>query len=853
MTPAAKEMTLYKSAWCMINLNEQRKAEELFIRLAASRSKLALAADAMRDLAFLVAHQPDLNASLERVEARFTEVPQKIDFLNYVREGLETQNSVAMHSHLVDKLLQLEKNPAKRLSYLLADLKVHRRQYAARDHMKSFERVREAIIAGNLTASSVELKKYSEPLEIETQTLIKSFIDTFAGRTKTPDGFSRDEMNLALKTQFSFFVTYLPESRIRPKMVNLWLDVCLDSSDWKCVDTVSELIITERKTLEPFRERAYINQLAALDKLSPSLKGEEKEQFDKRKFSRVQEFVEQFEKSPQWPRVAKYYSELNMDAGKYKEMLPLLDKIYMREPNEDTFGRLQFARYKLEDYEGVLADPRWDPKWENSKAPQAQKLIELKRETVLALALKARKKDDVVSYKKFIFQFLQLRPDPKKAQIARVDLLKFLVEKKLMDEATDEFVGTDPKDQATPEYADMKSVLWFSSMERGKFAEARKILTSSPAKDNEVVFRKILTEIALGETPKVAELQNISPQNRDYLLGLLAVTRPDTLLKYYQTFPSDKPESRELALLALRIKSGEWIIPKTREAEKILGPSYRFTGPDTAVAVPIEDKIRKVSFPAKGTPAKALGKAIEKLVVETRNIREGVGKAIKDKNAYQQLRVLEAARDLERRVGMTILESPVPDGLIEDQVNQYKEGLREASKEFTDQATEFDRLAGVARDAINKVNRAIQARLLPRPNMKDWDWSKVYESDPALKRVADAVGAKNSLAALVLLDLLRPEHIKGEADYFRIRAGVLLSLPSKDAERVYLHDDLEAHKQDDIVSDWRKAVNLPKPDDSAPPAESKSDSEPKVQSENSPPSQPQSDPLDLPPAQEAEQ
>jgi|GEM_PF-3099891 len=816
MTPQAQEIALYKHAWCLLNLKQISKSIESFVKLAQAKSKYGLAKDALRDVAYLATHEQNAEEIIMTTGEQFKDPQLRIDFLEYVRESLESQNSYTLHSKVIDELLKIETQSEKILGYLLANLRVNRKLFASHSYQATFMRMATWFIDQKISPQAPELKKLHDAVEAEMKILIKSFVDTLAGRSKTNEEFTQEELSAALEKQFEFFVTYLPLSTLRQKIVNLWLDTCIHSNRWACVDSASELIIKEGKTWPSLVDRAYIDQLSALEKLIPQSSVAEKRKLSERKLLRTKEYVELFPNSPQWIRIAKSYAQIDIDQEKFKEALPLLEKIYAKEPNSEEFYRIEFAKFKIGDHNGIIQDPRWS----NIPASDIQ-LLNLKRETLLTLCVEARKKGEISQYNQLMKQFLSLETDPKKAIIARIDHLKFLLEKDQVENAIREFLSIDIKTRTLTEFSELRSKLWLQTMERGSYPEAKNILSldtgrgshdlnSSNQTTYELAFRRLITRVAMGEILKAEDTHALSAENREYVISLLAIAAPSTLLQYFQINPSAMTGmngGKDLALLALRIKSGLWNIPKTPEAEKLLGNNYAFSGPDAVSEQPIERQIRRIQFPQKNANSILSTKIIEGLVTETRKVRSLVAAAIEKKNPYLQVHILEIVREHEKKVGQTLIQSPIPKGLTVKQMKQYQQALAEAAQEFFGQANEFDRLANVAKNTITHLNSTVENRVLPLPPLKAWRWPSILKTDPAMMRINDAIEAKRFLAALMLLDFFKADHIADKnqdaKDYFRIRTGILLASSESPPLRIYLLDELENQRQIDIINEWK--------------------------------------------------
>ncbi len=807
MSKQGQEIAMYKLAWCMINLKQNDKAEELFVKVARSPSRQGLARDALRDLAFLVAHRDNPSLAIRKTEAMFPSTVDKIDFLSAARSSLESQNAIALHAEVVARLLQLESDPEKRFDLVLADMRVRRKFYASRDHHNAFSRVVDFCKTNSLTPSSSVFKKYETVVETETQAIVKAFIDTYAGKTKSPENIPKSELGESLKRQFFFYHSYFPNTKQYPAIIDLWLQVCTDKRDWECVDYVTQLIIYDQKRLSQFNERAYIDQLAALEQLLKIPDNKKKEDQSERRIKRMKEFIDRFPRSDQWLRVSKLYVQTKSDQGQSREVLPLLERIYNKEQTADAFYRFQYARFQNQEYLQVLDDLR-NQKFLKTDA----KLEDLLRETCLILAKKMREDNHFDAYRKYIQQFLAYRPTEAKAMIARHDSVSFMIQKELFDQAISEFNSYPETTRLSKEMTDVRVQLWSAAMERGKIQDGYKIIqTAGP----EEAFRKQLTRIFLGAVPTAAELATNKPTDRDYLLGVMALTHPESITAMFMQNPARTEADRDLVILALRLESGQWQLTRTQKSVKLLGADYKFVRVDQGLISPLETRMQKVVFPdSKKLKAHLLGNYVKNLAEETRSIRGRVTKEIQGKEPDMQLRIVEKASVLEGKMAEFILNSPVPSELAANQVAEYKKGLEEVAQEFTDQKVQFDKLAGTMREKITKSKAIVSSRLLPQPDMAKWHWPSDTRSQALLKGIVEAAKSKNTLGALTMLDFAKTQLKLDDEEFFNIRTGFLLSGRSSDALRIYLLSELENHRQSDIIEEWADLAGVPAPLDS---------------------------------------
>jgi hypothetical protein len=808
MNAQLKELALYKLGWCMINLDEPDQAENYLARVARSKSTSGVGKDAIRDLAYLTTHRTNPMSSILRVESILKDPVDKLAFLYDVRVALEGQGSIVVHSQIVERLLRMETNKEKRLELILANLRVQRKLYASRDHMSAFMRVPEALKTFDEKERPKVFAKFESVIELEIQNLMRPYIDTYAGRTKTNEAMTQAQIGEALKKQFEFYYRYFSNKPNFPLVVSIWRDVCLDMKDWMCVDEVSQVVLSRPDKLASMAEKAYLDQIAALDQFLMAKNGPNHKAYFDRRAIRVKEFIDKFPQSKDWIMVAKIYTQSEMESGHEVQALPVLGQIMDKEPNEDNFYRLQYARFKLKQYTELLAEPR-----SKKYVQDGSKVTELYRESSLILAQQAKEKSDVEQYKFYVNNFIGLSTDPAKARIARLDYLSFLLTKEMVPDAVKEYFSL-PKDEIKlPEYEPFRIDLWKATVNTGNFDLSRKVAAASEEwsrKPDDWRQRRLLSAIFLGYAPKYDEMAELPASQREYFLGMLALTKPGYVIDYYHK--KGRPAEKEILAVAFKIQLNQFRLIRTSQLEEIFGKAYPFAEKVSNNSLAVEKQLESITFPdLSKMSSKRQQNMVQNNIEVVRDSRKKVIKGIQGRAPETQLRTLEKARDVEAKMGEYLSGSPLPKELAPEQVEQYKKALQDAAKEFTDQSAQFELLAAKVREELKKDQTYVASRLLPQPEMDKWVYPIGSKEHAQLKHIFTLSQANNTMGAAALLDYFRPTLLKKDDDFFSIRCGVLLTGNQTDALRVYLLDELERNKQFGIIKMWAQTVNKPIP------------------------------------------
>lgn len=797
-----KELANYKLAWTYLNLQNPARSQQLFIELIKAEPDAALLRDTMRDLAFVVTTYSKDTDVIALAESVFTskQVAFRIEFLEYVLANLETQNSVALHAVVLQKLLTMQKDPVKKVQYLVAGLRTSRRGFASRDHFRAFEDLAEYLKTGAFkSASGSDAEAVKKAMDVEVQNLMRAYIETYSGRTKTPEKFSREQLSASLIGLFTFYEEYFPKTATFSTVLKLWLEVCVDDKNWSCVDAQADKIIA-REDLKDVHERVALDQLIALENLNKDPQAKVRD----RLMDRLSQFVSKFPKSPRWPEISARFGEYHMQDKSYSRAMRIFEDLFVRQATVVDLYRLQWARFEAQEYKLVVAEAR------PASGPPDPRIVDLKRESFLRLAVKAREADEFKNYLGFIRGFLSLGPAPDKALAARKDLYNYMLERKLYVELSKELSDLPDQVRFSKSLDEIVARTWLMNMRLGNFPDATRVVSPKGSKQKinaQLRSRQFLSLIASGEQPSGELFLETEATNRIYALGVLALTKPGLALRFLSlSAPQRTEELQNIAALALRMQSAKWVLPPTKDNAAMLGPKYPFGVEPSQDLLPVEKQITKIDIPTRPiSNQQELGRRTQEIVSSTRTVRARLTKQIQGKIPVVQTRALRKAKDLELRTALFIENQPLPAGLTGAQIDEYQAGIAQVVQEFRGQAAAIDQLLAQVNENARAQAVEFHSRFLPLPDMTQWPWPAAYKAEE-LAGVRRLLEDHNHLGALLALDLLRPEPLASPLDYYWIRAGVLLSSADNEVLRRYVLDELVQANMGEIADYWRKVT-----------------------------------------------
>ena len=811
MTEPERELAGYKEGWCWINLNQPARAEKLFAVVAKSESKQGLARDGRRDLAYLLSHHSNVKDAQVVADTMFGQSAARLEFLELVRLGLESQNSPALHRELVTAMLATPGLGQKeRLRLSLADLRVQRTPLVSRNYLTAFQAL-EAEARKSGATPTAEERSYLLLVEKEAQAIIKTFVDAFTGRRQLLEAWDRKALGAALLDLLTFHEVQFAASPNAPLILHLHLEACQDLKDWACIDRVADRIAQNPKWVAD-REAARLDQLFALEKLSgePGLVAAAQSERAKNYRAHLRTFLQTFGKSTEWVRVGKAYAALLLSPAAPAEerkawhslALPVLTVIAAREGGRDSLFRLQTLRFELKRYEELQAETR------DAKFPADAELAGIRREASLAQAAVAKEHGNFSDYEAQLKKFIASHPTPQKARLAWADLLGSLGKDAKVAQVTEELRPMAPADRFSPELSPFTLAAWDREFKTGNASAAQDLIRGAPVADPEMQVRISLSAWGAADRPLAEALGAVVGPKRDYLLGLIALSAPVELLKLLEREAGSSgglsADHRALAQVALKLTQASLRIQRNAQSERLLGPKFVFEEDAQKARIPIEAKLATLQPPSAKLSAKKQSAALPGFLGAVQATRAQVAQALGGAAPAAQLRVLEAGIRLENSAAAAVVGSEIPKGLTAEEIDKYRKGLEEAAAEFTNQAQEYGKSVTQLHAILGKVDDERVARIPAALPAQSWLWPVGYETEPRFGGLRAYLSQRRWAAALAWVDLVKSE--LGEDGYYRARAGVLLTADPEVAMRQYVVDELDEKKQSKLHQEWVQAT-----------------------------------------------
>lgn len=781
-----KALAIYKTAWCYVNLQKPDFAEKNFLLLAGKKWAGAFASDSIADLAFVLAEHRSEQDILQYTATIFQKQPDlRTDVLTAVYKYYQSSSGTHEHPAMFNELMRIEKDPAKRLLLVISNLKGVQRNYAAMEPYRQFLDLKKRMQNDHITPGSDVMKKVSSELEPLIEQMVRSFADTFSGKTKSPEKIERADISKILMDLLWFHTTYFPNSEDRAASYETWMDVCRELKDYACSYQVSRYVLKE-KSLEKLHAHARLEWLAALDGLKDT-----KPSYRAEYLQGLKKFYQEMPNDPQWLPLTKRLTVLMNEDKDFKDSIPILKQIDDREKTSESRYRLLWALFESQQFEDVTS---LGAVGTDKFADDSKKLV---REAHLRIASQKIDKNDFAAYEQHVNSYIAENGNNEKTDMVRRDYLNRSLDHGDTARTDQYLIGLPAEKRFNNQNKALTSRLIDQYIKTGQFEAAHKILIKGAkiAQYKEYEFDWYQTTLGLNRSLTKSEFQTLKDSNvkiQNYVLGVLTLTHPEAAMYYFQQQPSLNTKDKHMLLLSYQMSQQTWT-PK-------LGPKAREMLGNVA---PVEIKendltkselaIRAIHIPQ----GKVSEKRVAKIAEETRQTRKQITKDIENAKSQKiQKRIITSAQSLEESAAKMILDSPMPANLTDEQQTAYKNGIQELANEFSNQAAEYKKLSDTLDQKMDSDEKERQRRIAkidPAGEVPSGDMKKV---------LAQLMDQKNFAGALIAVDrALSLNAIKPE-EFHVYRSWILLTAHPTNFMKEYVRGELIEAKQDQLLQKW---------------------------------------------------
>ncbi len=777
MNPKQQDLVFYKAAWCYVGQKSWIQAQQYFGRIITKSGKSAFSKDSLRDLAFVYTQA---NSEKEIIDkgldlAAHNQDPELL-FLTSAFSTLQRETK-KKGLEIFKVLLEKTQDPVKRVELRLTLMRSLKTDDLSAVYLQAFIDLQKEIIAQYKVWPKIQ-EKLGKELQIESEQALSVTIEAYSSKEKANKASkSAVDVNATLKYLLKNYLAFYPQSTMNGKVVELLMDFCQNTNDEQCVRDVTSDILKNEK-YKSLQERA---NLLIIDSIGKSPKSETEYQ------EALTQFIAKFPKSSKLPEAKKRLLNYFIKQKKWAEALPLAKDLVTENPSADDFFQLQWLRFQIGNFKEILDEPI------QAYEKQDKRFTSLRRESTLKMAMQSKgdTDQDFSSYQNYIRDFIKMSDDETKKKSAILHFFELASKKKKYSESIKFYQTLSSSQKKDSDY-----IQWIKKILMDSFCEDRIEVMNLFFQDRDSsAFANFDEDRALYfVVTKSKELESIWPklsqEKKNYFSGLLILTQPDLVLRMSHITSKSLIKDKAFNFLAMQISQAKELPDLSKEQKQILRD---ILPKDLKIyeEIILEKELKKIlSRQAKAPKALKEVKSILELVQKS---RPNVIKAMKTEPSVVKKRVLELAIKMESSTAELIMNSTTPKELAQDQIPEYKKGLEDLAKQFSDQQKEYAKIS----DKMTSTENANIKKELEKPNLGLWKLP-ISMNETLLKKRLESLGLSYLLA---LLDVQKGRHEIQEVDYYWLRSWLLINTGNLGLIN-YVHDELVSAKQQEILDAW---------------------------------------------------
>lgn len=790
MNNSQKALADYKVAWSYLNLKEIDKAELQFVKIIREELDKGTTEDSYKDLAFILTQDKDEQTIIAKVNA-FTKSPELMGKLYYYCLLFYLQSSKDQpRDRLFKEVLAIQKDMHEQLKVLALKVSFEKRDIPTKGMVAALDNFAVKIKGANPEAREKFFKSDAYQLEEDSEFNIRIHVDAYTGKLKSEENMPKNLLGELAVKQIKIHLDWFPGSKKKNILYHLWIDTCVDLKNSNCLFELETRFKAEKSTPEAFEflKKIQIELLALYD--SAYEKDHQKHQVAF--IGRLKQFIEQFPNDPIALKSKKRLFGIYFSSKNFTEALPLAEQVFKLEKNNESAQKILLSLFELGKYDVILTDPVYN----TFVSPE---IMEIKREASLKSAMINAGKGNFENYETDIRAYLNTKPSDEKAMVVYIDYFKKLIEMNQFQKLDQEWKKLPKEMQDKKNFYPIKSSYFDKVLGEGDFYKTTSFwnYTTDKNLNEKIIINKIAMNYKL-TTQDITFFIQMDNDKKNYLFNILNYVYPAETIEILKSFKTLTDSEKKILLSALLLKAGTLKMtfdPNDIKDIKNIVPEKFSKDTD----LKIEKDIKNVVFPNSKMKPKVYESYVVNNVDNIKFLRNRVLKSLKTATQVQKIRVLGLMAELESKMAQSIKDSPVPEGLDEAQLKEYKTGLEEMAKDYETQGQSFSTAKLEIESQIKKQADDEEAAILPLIKLDDWSVSK-NDTFAKLNQIFDTVSAK---AAIIFIDnLMFSKKIQME-EYYSYKAWIILKLGASESLRKFYHDELVEAGQVALIEKWK--------------------------------------------------
>ena len=671
----------------------------------------------------------------------------------------------------------------------------HQKGFATLQVYKDISEIDELINQYLLKPETEVFRFFGADLEVEIKRSISAYVETVSKKIKTPETITDIELATRLQKFLWFHVTWFPKSASVQQSYIIAMDNCAFLKDAQCSLRIGRLVL-KQENLKSVWHRARIEILTSLESISIK-----NSNFKSEYVQELKNFSESQSMDKDWLIFTKKLTIIYFNDKLFANAEPFLIRILQKEFKLENLYRKIYCQFQLQKYSDVVLHFNQIPK----EGPLSNEIKTIIRESSLSLAKNEIANNNFSDYEKYLFQFLNLNPEPDKASIAKGDYLQKLVDRQAFDKAITFFNQIPSPQKFQGQFAKTMEQLLVTLFSMNRFNEASEILGNGSVfgqfrNFDGYWFRIFLAKNNTLDEKELKLLSTTGNSARISILSLVALSNPEIVIRYFnQALPVDDKEKR-IWILSRQMNEGSKILTLTNREVQFL--STMRTSEFTAVAPLKSERLSKfIEFPQTTWSQEKLARITPDAMERIKSIRLQIKKDLIGQTFDVQKRIITNGINIEKKMAWFFDESPIPPGIGGAELLDYKKEIDNFAMGYYQQIDEYEKFLSVI---LAKESEVISDRL-PLPNNFEV-WKRSNSSSIIL--VDSEMRKRQFVKSLIILESLKFLEKISVEDFYRVRTFIVMNKFPNEVASNYLQDELLAFKQFTVLNDWKNMVGL---------------------------------------------
>lgn len=794
MNKAQKALSDYKVAWSLLNKKEIDKAEQQFIKIIKEQLDRGIAEDSFKDLAFILTQNKDEAVLISKVNG-FLNNPGLKGRLYYYCLLFYLQNSKGEPKETIFReVLNIQKDPLEILKIMSLKVSFEKKDIPSPSMVKAVLNLDKRLGLVKKDVKDSFFKNDAFQLEDDSEFNIRTHIDAYAGRLKTEENISKTQLGELAVKLIGIHMNWFPMSKKRVLLYHLWIDTCVDLKNSPCLFNLETRFKNEKSSPEShdFLKKIQIEILALYDEAYEKDKVKHKSAF----IGRLKTFIQAFPNDPLALRSQKRLFGILFAEKNYVEALPIGEAVFNGEKTTENAQKILLIFFELQRY----ADVQNHPVYSAFSSPE---ITEVKREASLKSAMLNSTAGNFQNYENDIKAYLKTSPSEDKAVVVYIDYFKKLVELGQFEKLDQEWKVLPATVKSRSAFNGIRSLFFDQSLNTGN-------LYLLPAfwiydADRNLNYQALLNRTIHNQKLTAADFSELEKQPQDkrlYLLGIVSYTDPESVYTHLMSRPKMSAEEKRLAYTSLLLMYKQMTpVLKPEQVKMFKEFVSELSQEDKEVA--IEKNFKNMIYPNPKMNAKTYESYVVNNVDNVKFLRTKVLKAMTSATSKQKIRLLEKMTEVETKMAESIRNSPVPAGLSEAQLKEYKDGLDSLAKEYDTQAENFKKAKVEVETKLNKDIDDEKNSLLPVKTAESLTLNRIVNQSENFRKLQEIYEKLSIKASIIFLDNLLSTKKLDTGEYYSLKTWVFFKFGMTEAHRKLYRAELESTGQQILIDKWK--------------------------------------------------